>query len=121
MSTIFKNICLHVKFYAKKRNLLSRFTKICYFFITNFTFLSDDSYSLAVLEYVGALSEDIPLTTILCKGNSHSIVCQYSDGIGIRKVLLEDGTLSVGQIYGTNSNVSDSYLIPKALYKLVIE
>ena len=63
----------------------------------------------------------IPLTTILCKGNSHSIVCQYSDGIGIREILLEDGILSVGQIYGTNSNISDSYLIPKALYKLVIE
>lgn len=89
--------------------------------ITNFTFPADDSYSLAILEYVGALSEDIPLTTILCKGNSHSIVCQYSGGIGIREVLLEDGMLRVGQIYGTNSNVSDSYLIPKALYKLVIE
>lgn len=89
--------------------------------ITNFTFPSDDSYSLAVLEYVGSLTENILLTTVLCKGSSHLIVCQYSDGIGIREVLLEDGTLSVGQIYGTNSNVSDSYLIPKALYKLVIE
>lgn len=89
--------------------------------ITNFTFPADDSYSLAILEYVGALSEDIPLTTILCKGSSHPIICQYSDGIGVREVLLEDGILSVGQIYGTNSNVSDSYLIPKALYKLVIE
>lgn len=89
--------------------------------ITNFTFPSDDTYSLAVLEYVGTLSENIPLTTILCKGNSHSIVCQYPSGIGVREVLLEDGILSVGQIYGSTSNVSNSYLIPKALYKLVIE
>ena len=58
---------------------------------------------------------------MLCKDNSYPIICLYSGGIGVREVLLEDGILSVGQIYGTNSNVSDSYLIPKALYKLVIE
>ena len=89
--------------------------------ITNFTFPSDDSYSLAVLEYVNSLTGNILLTTVLCKGSFHPIISQYPDGIGVREVLLEDGILSVGQIYGTNSNISDSYLIPKALYKLVIE
>ena len=86
-----------------------------------FNFPKDDTINLVEFDYIESLDTGVVLSSIFFIDTSSSICSIWGDGAVTRTVSVTKDSLSVSALFGYGKGYKPQTIIPKALYKLIIQ